>query len=81
VLYSWYNEANHSDFTLGLSDGTKIHAHKIILCSNNKRFERICGDMTSHAVSISTTAHLAVTRLTDKSRPEACVYHTPLRIR
>ena len=40
---SWYNSPKWSDLTVRLSDGRGINVHKMVLCTRNEYFNKLCG--------------------------------------
>lgn len=50
MIYRWYNNPDYSDLAIVLSDGRKIHVHKLVLCTNNSYFSRACGADSQFAV-------------------------------
>jgi hypothetical protein len=39
---SWYNSPVWSDLIIRLNDGRGIHVHKMVLCSRNEYFNKLC---------------------------------------
>ena len=37
-----YDNAEYSDLTIRLSDGSDIHVHKVIICTKNTALRRLC---------------------------------------
>lgn len=37
-----YDNAEYSDLTIRLSDGSDIHVHKVIICTKNKALRKLC---------------------------------------
>ena len=37
-----YDNAEYSDLTIKLSDGSDIHVHKVIICTKNPALRRLC---------------------------------------
>lgn len=37
-----YDNAEYSDLTIRLSDGSDIHVHKVIICTKNEALRRLC---------------------------------------
>lgn len=48
----WYNEAEFSDLTIKLSNGTEVKVHKLVICKANDYFRKMCGPTSQFAVSI-----------------------------
>lgn len=50
---SWYNSSRWSDLTIWLSNGRGIFVHKMVLCSRNEYFNKLCGLESRYTVSIA----------------------------
>jgi hypothetical protein len=48
---SWYNSPKWSDLSIRLSSGRSVHVHKMVLCSRNEYFNKLCGLESRFAVS------------------------------
>jgi hypothetical protein len=58
----WYNNPDHSDLAIQLSDGRKIHVHKLVLCTNNQYFKRACGVAIQFAVHAINSIAVCIRR-------------------
>jgi hypothetical protein len=47
----WFNDAQYSDLTLKLSDGREVKVHKLVICTQNEYFSKLCGATSSFKVS------------------------------
>jgi len=53
-LDTWFNKPGYSDLTIKLSNDKEVHVHKIIVCSRNPYFAKLCGPGSQFAVSSVT---------------------------
>jgi hypothetical protein len=57
-----YDNPDYSDLAILLSDGRKIHVHKLVLCNNNEYFKKLCGVGSRFSVCAGVTLVIRVRR-------------------
>jgi hypothetical protein len=77
----WYNDAEYSDLTLKLSDGRKVKAHKLVICTQNEYFRKLCGATSSFKASprVSLLGNNACLLTENRTGGQAEPHHAPRR--
>jgi hypothetical protein len=52
-LQELFSKPEYSDLTIKLSDGQELRSHKVIVCTRNEYFLKLCGSQSHFAVSLT----------------------------
>jgi hypothetical protein len=52
-LQELFSKPEYSDLTIKLVDGQELHVHKLIVCTHNDYFLKLCGPQSHFAVSLT----------------------------
>jgi len=54
----WFDDPDYADVVIVLDDGSRINAHKIVLCKRSEYFRMLCGQGSQFAVRAMTSPAL-----------------------